>query len=120
MKKTLLGLYILTSLMLSGINLLAQTAENEVDEKANKYELSAAPNPFENEVTITLNGGTKKLIAIRICDIIGSEVAFIDLRNKSGIVSYRLDFSALPSGVYFCNVYGEDGIIETKRLSHRK
>lgn len=91
-----------------------------VSEKANRYELSASPNPFENEVTITLTEGNKNLTGIRICNILGSEVAFIDLKNKSGILSYKLDFSELPSGVYFCTVYGSEGIIETKRLSHKK
>ncbi len=85
-----------------------------------KYELVASPNPFDDEVTLTIHEGNKKLSAIKIFDLIGKEVAHIDLRNKSGSVSYKLDFSQLRPGVYFCNVYSENGIIETKKLFRTK
>lgn len=121
MKKLILAIYLFMTFMFLGGNLFSQDAGLIAeDDTTPKYELKASPNPFENEVTITLTGGNKKVTAIRIHDIIGKEVAFIDLRNKSGMLSYKLDFSQLPAGVYFCNVYGEAGIIETKRLSHTK
>src|SRR5690242_7714054 len=100
MRKLILGYYFIMALILLGENVYSQnSAENNTntptEEKDQKYELTASPNPFEDEVTITINEGNKNIIAVRICDIIGKEVAYIDMRNKSGIVSYKLDFSAL-------------------------
>jgi len=124
MKKLILLLYLFFAMFLAVKDALAQERQEKdtiyVSDKVNRYELTASPNPFENEVTITLTEGNKNLTAIRICNILGSEVAFIDLKNRSGILSYKLDFSGLPSGVYFCTVYGSEGIIATKRLSHKK
>lgn len=121
MNKILRKIFILTLFMFLGGSIFSQSIDAIAeDDSFPKYELKATPNPFLNEVTITLTAGNKKVTGIRIHDIIGKEVAFIDLRNKSGILSYKLDFTPLPAGVYFCNVYGEAGIIETKRLSHTK
>lgn len=85
-----------------------------------KYELTVSPNPFEDEITLTISAGNKSLTAVRIFDLIGKEVAHIDLRNKPGTVSYKLDFSRLNPGVYFCNVYSETGLVETKKLFRTK
>jgi plastocyanin len=85
-----------------------------------KYEMIVSPNPFEDEVTLTINPGNKHLTAVRIFDLIGKEVAHIDLKNKTGLISYRLDFSRLNPGVYFCNVYSDSGIVETKKLFRTK
>lgn len=121
MKKLIPAFLLLFTLMFFGeITFSQNIGVMAEEEKGSKYEVSIAPNPFDNEATITINGGNKKVTHIRIHDIIGKEVAYIDLRNKSGQLSFKLDFSNLPAGVYFCNVYGEEGIIETKRLSHTK
>ncbi|MBX9852987.1 MAG: T9SS type A sorting domain-containing protein [Cytophagaceae bacterium] len=98
------------------VNAIAGTTSGN----STKYELIAAPNPFNEEVTLTVNGGNKSLSTIRIFDLIGKEVATIDLRNKSGLTTYSLDFSQLKPGVYFCNVYSDDGIVETKKLFHTR
>jgi plastocyanin len=84
-----------------------------------KYELVASPNPFEDVVTLTINQGNKHLTSVRVFDLIGKEVAYIDLKNKTS-ASYTLDFSKLNPGVYFCNVYSESGIVETKKLFRTK
>lgn len=121
MKRQIQRFYIFAALLFLGGNLSAQNMDSlSLGEKSYKVDLIASPNPFDGEVTITFNGGNKKVTAIRIWDIIGKEVSYIDLRNKSGMLSYKLDFSQLPGGVYFCNVYGANGIIETKKLYHTK
>ena len=94
------------------VNAIAGTTSGN----SSKYELIAAPNPFNDEVTLTVNGGNKNLSTIRIFDLIGKEVVTIDLKNKSGVTTYSLDFSQLKPGVYFCNVYSDEGIVETKKL----
>lgn len=117
MKRLLLIIYIFSAFLLTGNTALAQERDSV---STDRYEMSVWPNPFENEVTITLIAGNKNLTAVRISNILGTEVAYIDLRNRSGAQSYRLDFSQLPGGFYICSVYGTEGIIETRRLSHKK
>jgi hypothetical protein len=119
MNKLILAIYFSLGLLFFGPKLMAQDRDSVSTEKKS-YELAASPNPFENEVTITITSGNKRPVAIRIFDLLGTEVAYIDLKSKTGVYSYKLDFSSLPAGVYFCNVYGDGGIIEMRRLSHRK
>jgi hypothetical protein len=96
-------------------HVMAQTGES--DQNGSNI-LSASPNPFDGEVTLTIHECTnKKLVMITISDIIAAkDILVIDLKNKSGVLTYKLDTSKLRPGVYFCNVYGENGVIETKKL----
>jgi hypothetical protein len=118
MKKIVLKLYVFLTLL--GCSSVGAQNIDSMYTSASKYELIASPNPFDEEVTLTIHEGNKKLTSIRIFDLIGKEVAYIDLKNKSGSISYKLDFSQLRPGVYFCNVYSQDGIIETKKLFRTK
>lgn len=103
-------------------NLAAQAnADSSASERNHlKYELIASPNPFEDEVTLTITTGNKNLIALRIFDLIGKEVAYYDLRNKQGEFRIKVNFAELTPSVYFCNVYGANGIIESKKLFRTK
>ncbi|MFN6946262.1 MAG: T9SS type A sorting domain-containing protein [Cytophagaceae bacterium] len=122
MKRTLLT-YLLISLLTlpfaGGVQ--AQNKElalNKWDGGEQKYELLLSPNPFEDILNIKVTPGGKKLTGIRIVDIIGKEVAWIDL--SGGVYSYTLDCTNLKPGVYFCSVYTEKGILETKKLFRTK
>lgn len=105
---------------MSGTLTISQASVASTFGKADSYELSTSPNPFEDEINITINPGNKNLTAIRICDLIGKEVAFIDLTHKNGVTSYSVNFENLKPGVYFCNVYSSKGIIETRKLFRTK
>jgi hypothetical protein len=80
------------------------------------YNLSAAPNPFSDQLSLQINIGNKNLTQIKIYDLIGKEVVSINLDGKSGSHSYRVDASNLRPGIYFCTVYSEKGIVETMKL----
>lgn len=116
MKKILVIFYIAFAVLLFSENMMAQSQITDTDYANSTATVTASPNPFENEVTLTINEGQKKLNMIKIFDLIGKEVASIDLKNKSGLLTYRLDFSKLKPGVYFCNIYSDHGLIETKKL----
>ncbi|MFN3403445.1 MAG: T9SS type A sorting domain-containing protein [Cytophagaceae bacterium] len=83
-----------------------------------RYEMFISPNPVENELlTIRVNTGNKNVKFIRIYDLIGKEVAFIDLSNKTaGTYKVEVDFSHIKPGMYFCNIYSDKGLIETKKI----
>ena len=75
-----------------------------------------SPNPVENDVTLRINYAAKDIKGIRIYDIIGKEVFFIDLNGKSGSTIMTIDISALRPGIYFCNLYSDKGIIESRKM----
>lgn len=83
--------------------------------KASRFGLTIAPNPFDNEVTLNIDQNQSELSEIRITDILGNEVAFVDLKNSTSS-AFKLDFSHLNPGIYFCNLYSEKGILETRKL----
>jgi plastocyanin len=91
-------------------------AASLADLKESKYEFQISPNPFEDELNLTIFPGNKNVKFIKIFDIIGKEVASIDLSNKVGPSAYKVDFSNLRPGLYFCNVYSDKGIIETRKV----
>jgi plastocyanin len=89
------------------------------DPKESKFEFSAAPNPFDDQLSMNINIGGKNVTDIKIYDIIGKEVASVNLSGKTGIHSYKVDTSNLKPGIYFCTVFSSSGILETKKLFRR-
>ena len=79
-----------------------------------------SPNPVENDVTFRINYSNKDIRGIRIYDMIGKEVAYIDLMGKTGFTSMTIDISSLRTGIYFCNLYSDKGIIESKKKKKNK
>ena len=79
-----------------------------------------SPNPVENEVTLRISYGGKDLKAIRIYDLIGKEVFYIDLSGKNGYTLVPLDISFLRPGIYFCNLYSDKGIVESRKMIKNK
>jgi plastocyanin len=80
------------------------------------YDLSASPNPFSDQLSLNLNVGNKNLTFLKIYDLIGKEVAYVDLAGKTGSHSYNVDTSNLRAGIYFCTVYSDRGVVETMKL----
>jgi hypothetical protein len=93
-------------------------ASAKIDGGDQKFEMSVSPNPFEDQLHIKINPGGKKLTGIRICDLIGTEITYIDLSN--GVYSYTVDFNNLKPGIYFCTVYSDKGVVETKKIFRTK
>jgi hypothetical protein len=96
-------------------------ANTEVKAQADTtFSVTVLTDPFDDQVVINVNHGNKNIVGIRIFDAIGKEVANVDLSAspspKQGVTSITIDFSHLKPGVYFCTVYSNKGILETKRL----
>lgn len=75
-----------------------------------------SPNPVEDDVTFRINYGGKDIKGVRIYDLIGKEVSFIDLAGKTGRTELTIDISALKPGIYFCNLYSDKGIVESRKM----
>ncbi|MCU0416278.1 MAG: T9SS type A sorting domain-containing protein [Cytophagaceae bacterium] len=75
-----------------------------------------APNPTDDDVTIQVSAQQKTLKGIRVYDIIGKEITYIDLTGRNGFITLKVDLSLLPPGVYFCTLYSDKGIVESKKI----
>jgi len=106
--------WVLIFLLLIGIGF----ASNAQSDTATTFHIS--PNPVENDVTFRINYPTKDIRAVRIYDLIGKEVAYIDLMGKSGFTLMTIDISALRPGIYFCNLYSDKGIVESRKMIKNK
>ncbi|WP_018343550.1 T9SS type A sorting domain-containing protein [Cytophaga aurantiaca] len=93
-------------------------ASNAQSDTATTFLIS--PNPVETDVTFRISYLNKDIKAIRIYDMIGNEVAYIDLSNKTGFTSLTLDISSLKTGIYFCNLYSNKGIVESRKMIKNK
>jgi hypothetical protein len=78
--------------------------------------LVVTPNPADDEITIKISPVGRTLKGCRIYDLIGNEVYYIDLSNRSGVVYLTLDISHLKTGIYFCNIYTDRGILDTRKI----
>jgi len=76
--------------------------------KPNAFEIAAYPNPFNQEVTISVSA--TELYSIEVTDINGLVVLNIENEDKG---THKLDLSTWASGVYLVNVTSTQG---TKHL----
>lgn len=93
-------------------------ASNAQSDTATTFHIS--PNPVENDVTFRINYLNKDIKAVRIYDMIGKEVAYIDLTGKTGFTTITLDISMLRTCIYFCNLYSDKGIVESRKMIKNK
>ena len=117
MKKKLQGILVLIA-FISFVGIGSAEAQSQSDSVS--YTLLTTPNPFDDRLEIRIKGNTPVIKYIKITDIIGKEVAFLDVADRPLPVNYYLDFSGLKQGLYLCNVYSDKGLVETKRLYRNK
>ena len=75
---------------------------------------SAYPNPVKDKLIVKYNG----LELIDVLNVIGEKIQTIALDATESKV--EIDFSNLPSGIYFYRAYKAGAIVETKRIVKTK
>jgi len=74
------------------------------------------PNPFNPTTNIKYQIANKKLVILKIYDILGKEIeTLVNERQSPGVYEVTFDGSALSSGVYFYKLTA-DNYSETKKL----
>ncbi|OQY73910.1 MAG: hypothetical protein B6D44_05845 [Ignavibacteriales bacterium UTCHB2] len=78
------------------------TSVEDDDEKYYSYKLSQNyPNPFNPITIISYSIKQEGLVTLKVCDILGKEVATLVNENKrSGTYEVNFNASNLPSGIY--------------------
>ena len=77
--------------------------EEETDEILTEYIMTQNyPNPFNPTTTIEYTIPTKGLVELRVCDILGREVAtIVNQEQLPGKHKVNFDAGSYASGVYF-------------------
>ncbi len=70
----------------------------------------------DDNLSLSINGGGKGLKFVKIFDIIGKEVATIDVAGQSYPMLFNLDLSGHRQNIFICNLYSEKGLIESKKF----
>lgn len=111
MKRILLAIVICFMAVLTHTEAQAQTDTT--------FYVSTSANPFDDQVIININQASKNITGIKIFDAIGKEVSAeipMNAVSRGGLISYTLDFTHMKPGVYFCTIYSDKGILETRKL----
>jgi hypothetical protein len=113
MKKTCLILTLFALLSFTAWDAHAQSSDST-------FSVVTSPNPFDDELTLTIYPGNRTVKSVRIYDIIGNEVAHTELPLRYTPFSYTLNLAQLRPGFYFLNIYGDKGIIESRKIFCRR
>lgn len=70
--------------------------------------LSVFPNPSNGNVSIQLLGVNKGQVTMRLVNTVGETIITWNLEGSSNGLTEQVNFSSLPSGVYFLNVSSEN------------
>ncbi len=75
------------------------------------------PNPFNSHTIIKFQIKDSRFVALKIHDVSGKEITTLVSEKKSaGIYEVNFDAGNLSSGIYFCSLYSDGKIIDTKKL----
>lgn len=96
--------------------IIVQVATGIKDVNTNDFQLTVSPNPFYEYTTLHIISGGFMINSFKVYNVIGKEIISYDLSNKKGNVSFKINLSSFKPGVYFCSLYSDKGLIETKKL----
>ncbi len=107
-------------LLIASVLFIAVLTHNEVKAQSDTtFTVSTSANPFDDQIIINITHANKNVTGLRIFDAIGREVSSevnINIASRGNILSYTLDFTNVKPGIYFCSIYSEKGILETRKL----
>ena len=91
----------------AGIAILNNTSEPFLPEKIRLND--PYPNPFNNNTTLEIQVAKDTKSKLHIYDLKGQEVATFNVQLQKSIMNhYKINFSDLPSGIYFVNIQSSE------------
>ena len=76
---------------------------------------------YEDNLSLRINSSAgKSLRYVKIFDIIGKEVATIDVAGQGFPVQFNVDLSSHRQNIFICNLYSEKGLVESKKFFKSK
>lgn len=91
--------------------------DNNYNNKLNGFKLyNNYPNPFNPSTIIRYSLPTQKFISLKVCDILGNEIAtLVDVEKPAGNYEIEFDASSLSGGIYFYELKSAN-FAETKKM----
>ncbi|MFN0049458.1 MAG: T9SS type A sorting domain-containing protein [Cytophagales bacterium] len=96
--------------------LMKRSSHIEIVSQNPIVEVVAYPNPFKDGVSLEIVAVNCKPTVLKIYDIIGVEKLVIDLEDFAGSGHYKLQIKDLAEGIYFCNIYSHNKLLDSKKL----
>lgn len=81
-------------------------------ENTGNVEITIFPNPFTNSISVQLNDNSIRNGVFTLYNALGAEVSSTDLRNQLNTIST----TACITGVYYYQISGANGIVQTGKL----
>ena len=107
-------------LLILSLIFIAVLGHNEAKAQSDStFSVTTSANPFEDQIVINIFHANKNVTGLKIFDAIGREVTSevtINAVSRGSILSYTLDFTNVRPGIYFCSIYSDKGILETRKL----
>lgn len=93
-----------------------EPVENPFILAPSSFDLSAFPNPFNPNTTLSFTLPQTEEVRLTVYDILGSEVKILqDGIAEAGEHQFSFDGSSLPSGIYFARLESK-GMVKTQKL----
>jgi len=106
-------------LLLVVLNIVALARYEAHAQADTTFSVTTSANPFDDQITLNITLANKNVTGLKIFDAIGkeitSDISIYSAKNQ-GFISFTLDFSTIKPGIYFCSIYSDKGIIETRKL----
>lgn len=117
--KNIFTTYLIALFIIFNIQLFASSKKAEkviIVSSINQIEINAYPNPFSEGINLEITTNNSHPTTLKVFDIIGIERQRIELAQFGSSNIYKILLKDLPSGVYFCNVYAENKLLESKKI----
>lgn len=86
------------------------------DTEGNFNSLIAYPNPFNNSFTISMEILQEMNFSLSVTNILGEIVYSEKVNNSNGNFKKEIDVSSLEAGIYFVNIFPENGLSYSLKL----
>lgn len=79
-------------------------------------EVTAYPNPFKEVVNLEIETNNTNPTIIKIYDIIGVQKQVIELDEFTSKGKFTIQIKDLAEGIYFCNIYSNEKLLDSKKI----
>ena len=79
-------------------------------------EMVAYPNPFKDVINLEIDANNTNPTLIKIFDIIGVQKQVIELDELNAKGKFTIQIKDLNEGIYFCNIYSNNKLLDSKKI----
>ena len=77
--------------------------------KKEGFQMKVFPNPFRNQITLSLNTETRRNLQLKVFNAVGQQMHSANIRLERGTAASRIATDNWGEGIYYLNVWDENG-----------